>query len=116
MSLYDLQTSLNLPSTSPFTTVRAELRSQWEGLRAYFQRCYGFGADVLTLKDALWAEGTTDLIEFLGDMKASADELRDISLDLKNKDMSKAFSKGNEPGSPGARECLCLGAVRLTLE
>lgn len=99
VSLYEFQKSLTGPNTSSFVNVRKDLKSQWEILRIYLQRCHGFGADVLTLKDALEQESKDDLVEFLVDMKASANELQEISTKLKDSDMSEAFSKGTKSGA-----------------
>lgn len=97
VSLYDFQKTLDGSNTPVISNVRRELKDQWEMLRAYLQRCHGFGADVDTLKDALGEESKNDLLEFLKDMTASAEELRDISGNLKRTDMSVAFSKGGKP-------------------
>ncbi|KAG8765832.1 hypothetical protein FRC15_006730 [Serendipita sp. 397] len=102
VSLYDLQKSLDQPNSPLFSSVRKELRLQWDGLRSYLQRCHTFGGDVLMLKLELGRESKLDLIDFLNDMKISANELRNFSPDLKMKDISEAFSKVIEPGNPGS--------------
>ena len=57
---------------------------------------------MVALKGALGVETKADLLEFLNDMKASADELRMISEALKGSDMSTAFARGNKSGGSGA--------------
>ncbi|PVG00275.1 hypothetical protein CPB86DRAFT_236386 [Serendipita vermifera] len=99
VSLYDLQKGVNQSSDSVFATARKELRNQWEILRVYLQRCHSFGEDVATLKDAIGGHSKEALIEFLGDMRESANELRQVSKKLNENDMSKAFSMGIPDGA-----------------
>jgi len=47
----------------------------------------------------------------MDDMKASANELQDISAKLKGHDMSEAFSKEIQTGEPGAREYSLVGII-----
>jgi hypothetical protein len=105
VSLYNLQKSLNGTNTSSFSHVRKGLKDQWEMLRAYLQRCHAFGVDVLMLKDAL-VGNKEDLMEFLGEMVASANELRQLSETLKNRDISSSFSKENKSDGSGERDRL----------
>jgi len=100
VALYNLQTSLiNRSGTAAvggvFTELRKGLKIQWENDRVYLQRCHAFGADVFILKDALGTENAEDLMEFLLGMVDSAEELKNLSSQLKSTAVSEAFSKVN---------------------
>jgi hypothetical protein len=100
LSLYNLQTYIiNRGGPNPtaseggFTELRKDLRTQWENLRIYLQRCHAFGADVFMLKEAFRTETAHDLTEFLSEMAASAEELRGYSKDLLENYISMEFPR-----------------------
>lgn len=101
VSLYNLQKDVDETSAVSFSHVRTKLKNEWEFLRIYFQKCHGFGEDVITLKDAVGSESDQDLLEFLDGMKTSANRILEISKKLDQSDMSAAFSGSIESGGSG---------------
>jgi hypothetical protein len=100
-SLYRLQTALINAAKSDqtgqiFKKLRDILKSQWDELLGYLQRCHAFGEDVSMLKDALETERTDDRTEFLTDMQASAKELREASEKLREKASQVSVAFVNE--------------------
>ena len=100
-SLYRLQTALINAAESDqtgqiFKKLRDILKGQWDELLGYLQRCHAFGEDVSMLKDALETERTDDRTEFLTDMQASAEELREASEKLREKASQVSVAFVNE--------------------
>src|SRR5271170_2100533 len=88
-SLYNLQAALKNTASADsaalrnaFSHLRQRLKVHWEDFLNYLKRCYAFGADVLLLTQALGTESREDCLEFLTDMKASAEELLTITHQL----------------------------------
>jgi hypothetical protein len=111
VALYNFQTAfINRSDTAAvggtFTELRNQLKIQWENLRVYLQKCHAFGADVFVLKDALGTEDAEDLIEFLVGMVDNAEELKNLSSQLKSTAVSTAFSKLNVLQKSGMADLL----------
>ena len=120
-SLHRLQMSiLNNPNISKtdigdvFPELRRQLHDQWEALIIYLQRCYAFGADVVTLKGMVLSDDE-DTASFFNDMMASSEEVERLSEELTRQDISKPFSGARELHKSGMRINVCAagGTIKM---
>lgn len=96
-----------------FANMRKALKYRWKILRVYLQRCHAFTADVLVTKTLLDGGTQAYSAEFLGNMKARADELRGSSGDLKGSEIFTISSQERKPDETGGIANNNLGFVAV---
>lgn len=102
--LSELQESLYTIKTLPFINLRRDFKENCELLHGHLDKCRDFGADVFILELAAGHETNEDLVEFLHEVKAHANELQEIFRKLKSDGMSEAFLTGTTMNTSGERD------------